>query len=114
MPKRMQDALQSRSKSGCPKPCCETPTSIMDADLGLDDDSASIVIVGGGPHALAALAALQEKTLAFQQYGDDSQFEARVGFDSLQKVGTGACVCVCSDPLAYTFSACVVCACPRA
>ena len=42
-------------------------------DIGLGDESVSIVIVGGGPHALAALAALH----------DDS----RPG--SLLKVGTG-------------------------
>ena len=29
-------------------------------DIGLDDESFSIVIIGGGPHALAALAALHD------------------------------------------------------
>ena len=81
------------STSGCSKPCCETPTSVIEADIGAHDESATIVIVGGGPHALAALAALHEGSLAFQQYGDDSQvasFKARVGFESLQKIGTGS------------------------
>jgi len=56
---------------------CEEPASVLD-DIGLDDESASIVIVGGGPHALAALAALHDSS----QCGDA---------DSLQKVGT---VCI--------------------
>ena len=59
-----------------PKPCCtcdEPATSVLD-DIGLDDERASIVIVGGGPHALAALAALHDSSLC-----------------SLEKVGT---VCV--------------------
>ena len=84
-----KENLQS---SACPKPCCqETFTSVIDDDIGLNDESASIVIVGGGPHALAALAALHEGSLAFQQYGNDNLFEARVGFNSHEKVGTGEC-----------------------
>ena len=91
-PKVMADTWHGQSKGGgCPLPCCGTPTSIMDANIGLDDESVSIVIIGGGPHALAALAALQEKSLAFGQYMTDSQFQARVGFDSFQRIGS---VCV--------------------
>jgi hypothetical protein len=43
---------------------CETTTitSVMD-DIGLDDESFSVVIVGGGPHALAALTALHDHAL---------------------------------------------------
>ena len=61
----------------------------MDDDVGIVDESATVVIIGGGPHALAALAALHEGSLAFNQYGDDVQFEARVGFGSFVKIGTG-------------------------
>ena len=43
----------------------------MHDDLG-HDESASIVIVGGGPHALAVLAALQESLLDFQQDNNDT------------------------------------------
>ncbi len=53
------------------------------------DETSSVVIVGGGPHALAALSALHEGSLAFQQFGDDRMYEARVGFGSLEKVGSG-------------------------
>ena len=52
-------------KSESSKPCyaCDAPkTSVID-DLGSHDESASIVIVGGGPHALAALSALHEGRL---------------------------------------------------
>ena len=71
-----------------PNPCCDVPvTSVID-DLSLHDESASIVIVGGGPHALAALAALHEGSLAFSQFGDDNAFQARVGFGTLEKVGS--------------------------
>ena len=70
---------------GIKNPCtCGAPVVSV-----IDDESASVVIVGGGPHALAALAALQEGSLAFQQY-DDGMYASRVGFNSLEKVGTGA------------------------
>ena len=54
--------------------CEEAPTSIID-DILVEDERASVVIVGGGPHALAALAALHD--------GGSSK--------ALQKYGTGAC-----------------------
>ena len=37
-----------------------SPESVMAAEVDLQDESAEVVIVGGGPHALAALAALNE------------------------------------------------------
>ena len=53
----MSNARSSKSKWS--EPCTQDDpiTSIMD-DIGLDNESFSVVIVGGGPHALAALAAL--------------------------------------------------------
>ena len=92
----MPERMQGRNKTGCPLSCCEAPTSVMDA-VDLHDESATIVIVGGGPHALAALAALHEGSMASPQYGSDSQYQARVGFNSLKKVGT---VCVI-DPASH-------------
>ena len=57
---------------------CETAaegaTSFID-DIGLHGEVASIVIIGGGPHALAALTALHDEG-------------TRVGLDS--RVGTGS------------------------
>ena len=56
-------------------PCelCESAsTSVIDAVEV--HESAAIVIVGGGPHALAALAALQEGSLAYSQYGTDQLY----------------------------------------
>ena len=84
----MSDA--ESSKAGCPKPCCEPHVSSVIDDVGLHDESATVVIVGGGPHALATLSALHEGSLAFGQYANDSFFQARVGFNALKKVGTGA------------------------
>ena len=81
------------SKTKWPKACdrCEAPvTSVIDDDIGLHDESCSVVIVGGGPSGLSALAALHEGSMAFEQYGDVGQFQARVGFGSLEKVGTGS------------------------
>ena len=86
---------QSREEK---QPCCPAPTSIMDTI----DEEATIVIIGGGPHALAALAALHEKSFAFQQYGDDGQFEHKVGFNSLQKIGTGVCRQAIKPPHLHT------------
>ena len=66
----------------------EAASSVIDNDAGLNDESCSVVIIGGGPHALAALAALHEGSLAFQQYRDEAMFQSRVGFNSQEKVGT--------------------------
>ena len=49
-----------------------------------------MLIIGGGPHALAVLSALHEKSLAFAQFASEPVFNQRVGIDSLQKIGTGA------------------------
>ena len=50
-------------KGGSPPKLCSTCeaaiTSVIDG-IGSHDESASVVIVGGGPHALAALSALRE------------------------------------------------------
>ena len=54
-----------------------SPVSVIDSDIGFQDEPAEIVIIGGGPHALAALAALNE--------------------GSLQKDDTGSC-CLCGPP----------------
>ena len=86
--------MNQATKSAWPQACarCEAPImSVIDADIGLDDERADIAIVGGGPHALAALAALHEGSLPCQQYGDDGQFQTRTACGSLKKVGT---VCV--------------------
>ena len=37
-----------------------SPPSVIHADISLQDEPADVVIVGGGPHALAALASLNE------------------------------------------------------
>jgi hypothetical protein len=78
------------SVPSCPR-CDKTPTTVIDDDIGLDDESHTIVIVGGGVHALAALSALHEGSLSFEHFMDDGQFQARVGFNSHEKIGT---VCV--------------------
>ena len=64
---------------------------MIDDDNGLHDVSASVCIIGGGPHALAVLSALHEGSLSFEQYTNDNMFEQRVGFNSHEKIGT---VCV--------------------
>ena len=53
-------------------------------DIGLQDESAAVVIIGGGPHALACLAALE----GFQHDNEDT----------LQRVGTGSCAPVAGMP----------------
>jgi hypothetical protein len=66
---------QDWSKSEvAPSPCaCESPMSVMDVDVDLPDESAAeVVIVGGGPHALAALAALNEGSLEKDSTGTRS------------------------------------------
>lgn len=70
--------------------CGVAPESVLD-DIGVDDEHATIVIIGGGPHALAALSALHEKSFAFaEQYGSENEHQRRVGFGSYTKVGTGS------------------------
>ena len=59
----VKGATQSCSKGPCTEPCCEDVTSVIDDDLGLHDHSASVVIIGGGPHALATLSALHDGSL---------------------------------------------------
>ena len=46
-----------------------------------------MLIIGGGPHALAALSALHESSFAFGQFTSDNAFQRRVGFKNLQKIG---------------------------
>ena len=50
--------------------CDQPKLSVIDDNIGCDAESASVVIIGGGPHALAALAALQEGSPAAPQDGD--------------------------------------------
>jgi hypothetical protein len=55
--------MQTHTQDCCTSQPCSldapsTPWSAIDSDI-LQDESASIVIVGGGPHALALLAALR-------------------------------------------------------
>jgi lysine/ornithine N-monooxygenase len=56
-----------------------------------------VVIVGGGPHGLALLSALHEKSFAFSQFSDAS-YQTRVGFGSLSKIGS---VCVVDPGTAF-------------
>lgn len=51
----------------------------------------SVLIIGGGPHALATLSALNESTLAFGEFPSDTMFHKRVGLNKLKKIGR---VCV--------------------
>ena len=68
-------------------PSVPSPATVVSRQL--DNIETSVLIVGGGPHALAVLSALHERSLAFPQFTDQSVFNQRVGFDSLQKVGKG-------------------------
>ena len=68
-------------------PSVPSPATVMSHQL--DNIETSVLIVGGGPHALAVLSALHERSLAFPQFTNQNVFNQRVGFDSLQKVGTG-------------------------
>ena len=68
-------------------PSVPSPATVVSRQL--DNIETSVLIVGGGPHALAVLSALHERSLAFPQFTNQSVFNQRVGFDSLQKVGTG-------------------------
>ena len=59
------------TSSQAPKPCtaCDTsPVSVLD-DIGLEDEVFTVAIIGGGPHALAALAALHDGPSAFEKVG---------------------------------------------
>ena len=56
-------AAQSCSKGNCTRQCSDDVDSVIDGDLSLHDESASVVVIGGGPHALAALAALHDGSL---------------------------------------------------
>ena len=61
--------MDVQTKNGWPQPCalCEAPvTSVIDDDIGLHGQ-ADIVIIGGGPHARAALAALHEGPPEFRR-----------------------------------------------
>lgn len=48
----------------------------------------TVLIIGGGPHGLALLSALHERSLAFPEYSDRS---ARAGFSAMRKIGS---VCI--------------------
>ena len=51
--------VQAWSKSEAPT----SPSSVIDSHTSVRDEPAEVVIVGGGPHALAALAALNDGSL---------------------------------------------------
>ena len=60
----MQEAPKGqgeRTEKQKPCNCDDDVTSVIDNDVGVDDEAVSIAIVGGGPHALSALAALHEQ-----------------------------------------------------
>lgn len=58
---RMLQAHRDERKTAKPCEVCEAHKSSVLDDVGIDDSSAFAVIVGGGPHALAALSALHER-----------------------------------------------------
>ena len=62
-------------------------TVIHEPDAGVSKTRVSVLIIGGGPHALAALSALHESSFAFGQFTSDNAFQRRVGFKNLQKIG---------------------------
>mmetsp|Transcript_39904 Transcript_39904/g.85156 ORF Transcript_39904/g.85156 Transcript_39904/m.85156 type:complete len:527 (-) Transcript_39904:218-1798(-) len=68
-------------------PSSRSPSSVVPDDIC----EATVLIVGGGPHALAVLSALHERTLAFSEYMTPSSFEHHVGSASLKRVGS---VCI--------------------
>ena len=51
-----------------------------------------VAIIGGGPHALAVLSALHERSYASPQFKDDAAYALRVGFDSHKLVGSVAVI----------------------
>lgn len=57
--------VQGWSKSEAPP----SPATVIDSAIGLQDEPAKIVIIGGGPHALAALASLKEDSLQTEDAG---------------------------------------------
>ena len=59
-----------------------SPASVIDSAAAVQDEPAEIIIIGGGPHALAALAALND--------------------GSHLKDGTGACASVCAVSLSLS------------
>mmetsp|Transcript_3408 Transcript_3408/g.10484 ORF Transcript_3408/g.10484 Transcript_3408/m.10484 type:complete len:544 (-) Transcript_3408:62-1693(-) len=54
--------------------------------------NATVAIIGGGPHALAVLTALHERSYATPQFRDDAAYALRVGFNSHKLVGTVAVI----------------------
>ena len=66
----MPDTWSKQSHRSKPLTRDDSVSSVMDdIGIGQDDESFSVVIVGGGPHALAALSALYE----------DSQHDETIG-----------------------------------
>ena len=88
------------SPPSSPPLCSQGSSSPNTAACGAEVNeglTATVVIVGGGPHGLALLSALHEKSFAFTQFSDTA-YQTRVGFGSLSKIGS---VCVVDPGSAF-------------
>ena len=73
------------------EPRSTSPSTIMSKEEELRAAvDVNVLIVGGGPHALAAMSALHEKSFLFPQFASETAFDRRVGYNGLRKVGSGA------------------------
>ena len=78
----MRSASSSESNDVAPP---ASPSTVMDQ---LNDVEVSVLIVGGGPHGLAVLSALHERSLVYPQLGLDHARSHGMSFESLQKIGS--------------------------
>ena len=87
-----------------------SPTSVMGEHEQLELTSVNVLIVGGGPHALAVLSALHERSFLFPQFASENMYEKRVGSSSLRKVGSGAVLSISPPEHSLrSHSVCAVC-----